>query len=91
MGQKYSQITIEERCEISRLHTTGQALRQIAASLDRAPSTIARELKRNGSKTRGYQPRYADQQARARRWSGSRLDRDSHLRARVLSRLQHPL
>ncbi len=88
MGQKYSQITIEERCEISRLHTTGQALRQIAASLDRAPSTIARELKRNGSKTRGYQPRYADQQARARRWSGSRLDRDSHLRARVLSRLQ---
>ncbi len=88
MGQKYSQITIEERCEISRLHTTGPALRQIAASLDRAPSAIARELKRNGSKNRGYQPCYAHQQARARRWSGSRLDRDSHLRAVVLSLLQ---
>lgn len=88
MGQKYSQITIEDRCEIARLHTLGQTLRQIAASLDRAPSTIARELKRNGSKTLGYQPRYAHQQARARRWSGSRLDRDSHLRQQVLSGLR---
>ena len=88
MGQKYSQITIEERCEISRLHSLGQTLRQIAASLDRAPSTIIRELKRNGSRTAGYQPSYAHQQARARRWAGSRLDRDSHLRAQVLSCLQ---
>ena len=39
---------------------------QIAASLDRSPSTVARELKRNGSRTQGYQPRYADQQAHAR-------------------------
>ena len=88
MGQKYSQITIEERCEIARLHALGQTLRQIAATLDRAPSTIARELKRNGSMSRGYQPSYAHQQARARRWSGSRLDRDRHLRTLVLSRLQ---
>ena len=88
MGDKYSQITIEERCEISRLHTTGQTLRQIAASVDRAPSTIAGELKRNGSQRSGYQPRYAEQQARARRWSGSRLERDRDLRSIVLSRLQ---
>ena len=47
--------------------------RQIAASLDRSPSTVARELKRNGSRTQGYQPRYADQQAHARRWRGSKL------------------
>ena len=45
------------------------------------------ELKRNGSKTQGYQPSYAQQQARARRWRGSRLERDPLLRERVLSRL----
>ena len=56
--------------------------------LDRSPSTVARELKRNGSRTRGYQPRYADQQAHARRWSGSRLERDKSLRERVLWRLK---
>ncbi|MCH8897016.1 MAG: IS30 family transposase [Chloroflexi bacterium] len=88
MGRKYSQITIEERCEIARLYAMDQTLRQIAATLDRAPSTITRELKRNRSKSTGYQPGYAHQQARARRWSGSRLDRDSHLRTLVLSRLQ---
>ena len=36
----------------------------------------------------GYQPRYADQQARARRWRGPRLDRDPTLRRQVLTRLQ---
>ena len=88
MGIRYTQITIEERCEMARLRAAGQSVRQIAASLDRAPSTVARELKRNGSRTSGYQPVYADQQTRARRWSGSRLDRDSALRDAVLSRLK---
>ena len=82
-------ITLEDRCEMARLHTTGHSIRQIAATLDRAPSTVARELNRNGSTTQGYQPGYADQQARARRWQGSKLDRDSTLRATVLAQLQH--
>lgn len=88
MGLRYKQITIEERCEMARLRAAGHSVRQIAAGVDRAPSTVARELKRNGSRTLGYQPVYADQQARARRWSGSRLDRDDRLREQVLSRLQ---
>ena len=67
----------------------GASLRQIATALDRAPSTIARELKRNTSRQQGYQPRYAQEQARARRWGGARLDRDAALRARVLARLKH--
>ena len=87
MGQRYKQITIEERCEIARLHSEGQSIRKIAAALDRAPSTVARELIRNGSRTGGYKPTYAHQQARARRWSGSKLDRDPPLREIVLSRL----
>ena len=88
MERRYSHLTIEDRCDVARRHAAGASIRQIAASLDRAPSTIARELKRNGSRTQGYQPRYADQQARARRWRGPRLDRDPTLRRQVLTRLQ---
>ncbi len=88
MGKEYRHVTIEERCEVARLRASGQSVRQIAASVDRSPSTIARELKRNGSQTQGYQPVYADQQAHARRWRGSKLERDSELREQVLARLQ---
>ena len=88
MGNGYRHLTIEERCELARLHTEGRSVRQIAASLDRSPSTVARELKRNGSKSQGYLPSYAQQQARARRWTGSRLEGNDALRQRVLSRLQ---
>ena len=88
MGTRYGHLSIEERCELARLYTGGHSIRQIAASLDRSPSTVARELKRNGSRTQGYQPSYAQQQARARRWRGSRLQRDPFLREQVLARLQ---
>ena len=89
LGRHYTQLSIEDRCELARLHAQGASLRQIATALDRAPSTIARELKRNTSRQQGYQPRYAQEQARARRWGGARLDRDAALRARVLARLKH--
>ena len=88
MGKSYGHVTIEERCEIARLQASGYSVSQIAASLDRSPSTVARELKRNGSRTQGYQPRYANQQAHARRWRGSRLERDEALRDKVLSGLK---
>ncbi len=88
MGKHYRHVTIEERCEIARLRSEGHSVRQIAAGLDRSPSTVARELKRNMSLSRGYQPVYADQQARARRWRGSRLERDDALREKVLAGLK---
>ena len=88
MGKHYRHVSIEERCEMARLLAQGQSVRQIAAGLDRSPSTVAREMKRNGSRTQGYRPVYADQQAHARRWRGSRLGRDDNLRLRVLSGLQ---
>ena len=87
MGQRYRQFRVEERCEIARLSTEGRTIRQIAAALDRAPSSVARELKRNSGAQVGYTPEFADQQAKARRWSGSRLDRDDRLRELVLNRL----
>lgn len=89
MGRHYTHLTLEDRCEMAHLHTTGHSIRQIAATLDRAPSSIARELKRNASTRQDYRPGYADQQARARRWTGSKLDRDPLLRATVLAWLQH--
>ena len=87
MGERYQQFSVEERGEIARLHRAGQSIRQIAAALDRAASSVARELKRNSGTQVGYQPVYAEQQSRARRWSGSRLDRDPVLRAQVLGQL----
>ena len=87
MGHRYRQFSIEERCEIARLSGEGRSIRAIAAGLDRAPSSVARELKRNSGAQVGYKPVYAQQQARARRWSGSKLDRNPDLRARVLGQL----
>jgi transposase, IS30 family len=85
---RYTQLSLEERCSIARLHEAGQSIRQIAATLDRQPSTISRELKRNTGRKIGYQPAYAQDQASARRWSGSRLERDDDLRDIVLDRLE---
>jgi len=87
MGRSYEQLSLEDRCEIARLFADGSSVRQIAAALDRSPSTISRELKRNQGAQVGYKPGYAQQQTRARRWKGSRLERDESLRAAVIERL----
>jgi len=87
MGRKYKQLSLEDRCEIARLQAEGRSIRQMAAALDRPPSTISRELKRNRGRHVGYKPSYAQQQAKARCWSGSRLERDPDLRRAVLERL----
>ena len=84
----YRQLCIEERCEIARLRGKGSSVREIAAALDRAASTVARELKRNTLRTGGYQASPAQEQARARRWTGARLERDEGLRERVLAGLK---
>ncbi len=85
-SRKYRHFSIEERCEIARCSQAGQSIRQIAAALDRSPSSVARELKRN-SGSRSYSPTYAGEQAHARRWRGSKLLRDPALQADVLERL----
>jgi IS30 family transposase len=88
MGRGYRQFSLEERCEIARLSAQGRSIRAIAAALDRAPSSVARELKRNSGSHLGYAPAYADQQAKARHWIGSKLDRDAVLREQVLGQLR---
>src|ERR1700755_2792528 len=87
MGARYRQLSLEERCAIARLREAGQSIRQIAAALDRPASTISRELRRNSGSHVGYRAGYAQEQTRARLWSGSRLEHDDALREEVLSRL----
>ena len=87
MGQKYEQLSLEQRCTITRYRQAGKTIRQIAAVMDRAPSTIARELKRNSGTQVGYQPAYAEQQAKSRHWRGSRLLRKPDLQQAVLKGL----
>ena len=57
MKRSYTHSTIEERGEIARFHAAGDSLHQIAATLDRAPSSIPRDLNRNAARTQGYQTR----------------------------------
>ena len=87
MGTRYGHLTLEERCQIAPLQAAGRAIRQIAATLERAPSPVAREGKRNRAPAGPYQPVSAAQQARARRWRGARLERNETLRTRVLAPL----
>ena len=86
MEQKYRHFTLEDRIEIANLQAHGRSIRQIAAALDRAPSSISRELRRNRA-AQVYKPVFADQQGRARRWTGSKLERDEGLRTFVLQAL----
>ncbi len=87
MGRVYHQLDRAERWRIARLRGEGCSARQIAAALDRAPSTIAAELKRNARSDGRYDPDYAEEQARARNWRGARLEREAELRERVLAML----
>jgi len=90
MGQSYDHLSLEDRCTIAKLQAEGRSIRQIAAAVDRSPSTIGRELKRNGSKLT-YKPGYAQEQSKARRWTGSRLERQAALREAVLAGLARGL
>ena len=83
----YRHLSSDDRFRIAQLLAAGQSYRQIAAALDRQPSTIAREVNRNRGVQTGYRPDYAQQLAAARRWSGTRLERDAGLRSIVLERL----
>ena len=87
MGKSYQQLTLQERQGITELYRKGASQRQIATAMDRAPSTISREIARNTNSQQHYQPAIADERAWARCWRGNRLTRDSALRELVLQRL----
>ena len=82
-------LTGAEREEISRGIASGQSLRLIARILNRSPSTLSRELRRNGGRTR-YRAAEADKQAwkRARRPKRCRLVCRPRLRQLVEEKLR---
>ena len=63
MGNYYQQISIFERCEITRLPTAGLSKPEIAAPLNLASSTIPQELNRNASANGDQHPEYTQQPA----------------------------
>ena len=77
-----------EREEISRGVAAGESCRQIAARLGRAPSTVSRELARNGGRHR-YRAQAADAAAfgRAQRPKPAKLVTEPRLRAVVEAKL----
>ena len=87
MGQAYEQFTLEDRCEIARRRQAGETIRAIAAALGRSPSSVSRELSRNGAAGGAYKPVWAGELASARRWRGSRMERNPDLQGQVLDRL----
>src|SRR5262250_3709610 len=52
-------LRLEEREEISRGIAAGQSIRQIAHGLGRSPSTVSREIRRNGG-SQAYRANRAD-------------------------------
>jgi IS30 family transposase len=82
-------LTLAEREEISRGVVAGQSLRSIAALLGRAPSTVSREINRNGGR-RQYRANKAEQAAwdRAHRPQTCKLVRKRALARIVVSKLQ---
>jgi IS30 family transposase len=76
-------LTLAEREEISRAVVAGHSMRSIAVQLGRAPSTISREIKRNGG-----QACYRASQAEESAWDRGRRPKTGKLAAnRALARI----
>ncbi len=91
LGRKRSRLalTLSEREEISRGIVGGLSLRAIAGQLDRAPSTISREINRNGGLKR-YRANHADKATwdRAHRPKPCKLASNLQLRRIIAGKLK---
>ena len=82
-------LTPAEREEVSRGVVAGHSIRSISGLLGRAPSTVSREIRRNGGRRR-YRANKADQAAwdRAHRPKSCKLARNRALARIVAEKLQ---
>jgi IS30 family transposase len=81
----------DERVRIADLHRAGESVRAIARALDRDPSTVSRELRRNVEPASGtYRPHAAQRLAKQRRArpKTGKLVADVELRAFVEDKLK---
>ena len=94
MEKIYKQLTAGERVELYRMRKEGRSMQFIAKALDRSPSTISRELRRNSKPTNNWSGEYdpiraQELTARRRRWDARfKLARDVGLREYVRERLE---
>ena len=65
MGQKYSQLTADERSQFYALRKAKIPMIEIAKQLNRSRTTLYNELARNTG-GRGYRPKQAQQAAQQR-------------------------
>ena len=93
MGERYSQLGLEERILIGHLRADGLSSRTIAGRLGRSAATVARELGRNRRSTKAmtsqYDAGYAQRLAARRRREDcrSKLARQPDLQDHVRQRL----
>ena len=82
-------LSLAEREEVSRAVVAGESIRAIAARLARAPSTVSREIKRNGGRA-DYRATLADQATwdRARRPKRCKLAENRVLARIVIGKLR---
>jgi len=82
-------LTLSEREEISRGSAVHQSARSMARLLGRSPSTVSREIRRNGGHD-GYRATLADEKAwvRSRRPKRCKLANNVRLRQAVASKLR---
>lgn len=82
-------LSLPEREEISRGVIAGRSVRAMAEAMDRAPSTISREIARNGGRGR-YRAAAADKRAwkKALRPKLCKLAKNSRLRQAVAAKLE---
>ena len=89
--ENYKRLGMQERENISRGLAQQKTLRAIDRDINRSPSTISREIKRNSGKS-GYRAFSASQRAKtaaiSRRRGKSKIARQEQLRGYVLRKLQ---
>ena len=88
---KYLHFSIEERESLQYMWWDRKSIRSIAKALNRSPSSVSRELKRNFPDCRNtYTPRVAQDKALTKRKSRGRTDRlkDETTRAYVVEHLK---
>lgn len=67
-----TKISFAERLQISQFLNQGRSLRQIAVSMNRSPSSISQELRRQGLDRHSYNPYIAQEHAELRRAASKR-------------------
>ncbi|MEC9282447.1 MAG: IS30 family transposase [Bdellovibrionota bacterium] len=89
---KFNRLSLEEREEISRLEAQGESIRSIGKILNRSPSTICREFKRNRSQSGKYRAVSAQKRsvraASSRKLGRRKLIENSILLREVLAKLR---